>query len=287
MNKTVINSILLILCLCFTNCNTDTNPVNSDQTKFSFKVNVRDKNGNPVSNIRVAAWNFLKKPDGQIIGKKNIVNDSIMASTSIRIRIQDNSNVLLNVYDLNDNLISNIVDSFLQKGNYEFIWAINDLKPVRFFKCKIVALDSLFTQELFVDSIYMTLFQPDFKRCFLGYTNSEGIYETDDRLLFPSTIDNFIPLKYGGWNPFTNEFDTSGTFLFTDSIRIVLTDTLSGVQNIYTNTISSQQNEYNFMWNESGTIFKKSYTNQKYFTKPNDSTNYKWNLFQNYPNPFN
>ena len=290
--KTPSLLILLLSMLLFLDSCQTTGPVSPSEDEFVFRVIVKDSNGNSLPDIRVSAWNLVRIPNGNIIGKKN-ASSFQTASTCIEVSLQENSNIALNVYDLSDNFISNIADTFLVKGKYAWTWGISDPSPLKIYKCKLTAMDSLFNRTLFSDSIYMTLYQPDWNFTFIGFTDSNGMYETTDQYLFPSTLNNFIPLKYCEWDPIIYNEDTLGTFRFIDSVRVVLTDTSTDFQYIYTEYIMGGDNIYEFTCDLFNTSMAerensgKNFNKQLFLQKNDTLGDYYWKLYQNYPNPFN
>jgi len=284
-------SFLLLFLIIFNSCDDTLSP--EDRNDFSFMITVRDSIGNPIEGMRVAAWNYLKLSNGRILGKNGNIKSNFSATTSIRIGVSSNSIVSLIVYDLENQIISKIVnEEKLIAGLYEWQWQVTVPDPIKFYKCNYIARDTLNNELLFADSIYITLYQPDYQASYIGWTSSVGVFKTSKKILFPNLTEQFKSVVYTGRiDPIPLGYAT-----FLDSIRIILVDTIASKWQNIAGSIHNGRNEFEVVWNPADSLTnvlnKRIEAEQSIYLKrlnklTNESYDYPWALYQNYPNPFN
>lgn len=283
-------SFSLLLLIIFNSCDDTLSP---DDSGFSFVITVRDLNGNPIEGIRVAAWNYLKLSDGFIIGKRRHIKTKSSATTTIRYGLKINSLVSLTIFDSENQVIARLHDEEkLIAGLHEYNWQITVPDPIKFYKCIYVARDDTTKEILFSDSIYITLYQPDFYASYIGWTSSTGVFKTNNIILFPSLTKEFKSVVHTN----QNSYEPLGYATFLDSIRIVLVDTISSKwQNVVRN-IHNGRNEFDVIWNPKdslpNSVNKINEAIQSvHFNRVSKVTgvvyDFPWALYQNYPNPYN
>jgi hypothetical protein len=152
------------------------------------------------------------------------------------------------------------------------------------YKCILTARNAL-NQTLFRDIVFAVLWRPD--GTILGYTGTEGVFRTNNYLLFPNLLS--LPTLHGR-DPENNDV---GEFSYTDSVTIVLTDTLADVSQEYVRTIQNASNIFDLTWAPSGLAVERGRgaataseaTGMVRKARRDPPTQFR--LGQNYPNPFN
>jgi len=133
----------------------------------------------------------------------------------------------------------------------------------------------------------------------LGYTSSDGVFETNDSIRFPNTFE----LPTLTW---TDEFDDSlGQFSILDSVTIRLTDTTANLSQYFERKITNGSNSLTLVWDTAQVIGvpppaagpSESHSNRRHFLPASFESPItpvskippptEFILNQNYPNPFN
>jgi hypothetical protein len=252
---------------------------------FSVKITVKSLLGAPVPGLRISAWNQLSVSPG--LHAAGLHHAS--ATSSIRFGVREISRVTLSVLEFDGSPVSTLVNDVLPAGMFMFAWTPAPiLKPTRVFRYRLVAQDTSSGSTLFRDSLYAVLWQPDAEISILGWTRSDGSFETTDKLLFPNTLD-LPPLVH-----MNSAGDSLGTFTILNAVTIVLTDTASNRQVSTTRTVNKGvRNDIVLTWNpllatplpgRSGPMHERS---KGISRESQPSGLFEWKLYQNYPNPFN
>jgi hypothetical protein len=279
--------LLLFIGLFFFSCkDKGTGPIPPDDKSFSVKITVKDTAGNPVSGLRVSAWEVLSIENQ--VGKASIPeplskSSKILSTTSIHFSLAARADVKLSVFNLKDQEISTLTAGILVQGSHMVTWSLPSTFPSGAYKCLLTANNDTIH---FRDSIYAVYHSPDAEQNVLGWTTSDGSFEVNDPLLFPAIFD--IP-------PFvhTNSSgpDSLGTFYYTNSVSITLTDTAAHTQQRFIVTTGSQVNTYNLVWNPTTSpthsIARSSIILHDTVVVVPIPITTSWKLYQNYPNPFN
>jgi hypothetical protein len=287
-----LTTLLLGLVLFFLSCKNNSTGPDAD-TGVDFKITVKDIAGNPINGLRVSAWllpsigNSLSK-----ISTSNQLNktNNTLAISSINFSIAANAYVLLTSFNLRNQKIDTLIESALQSGQHKVSWYIPYGIPSGAFIIRLIASNDTIH---FQDSIYAVYNTADPEQNVIGWTTQTGIFESTDAFLFHINLD-LAPFVY------TNQSgpDSLGTFKYTDTVAIVLTDSNSHKQQEYHIAIGKQPNNYDLIWSPSNTsaafIKQVFYPETKRQSIVADDTAIirlqiplKWKLYQNYPNPFN
>ncbi len=289
----ILVPILLVTIVFFLSCKDDgTGPIIGD-TNFSFKIIVKDTAGNPVNGLRVSAWGILSIENELGFNKTRVPSqfnktDNILAQSTLHFSLAANAYVLLSVFNLRNQETDNLVEQVLYAGQYSVSWALPFGSPTGVYKIRLNASnDSIHFQ----DSIYAVYHNHDPEQNVVGWTTNDGVLEVADTLIFPKILDlpQFIYTNQAG--P-----DSLGTFYYTDSVAVVLSDTEAQKQQKYYVTVGKQKNTYNLIWNPpnnvSASIKQDFYSVTRRQSILADTViiilpPLKWKLMQNYPNPFN
>jgi hypothetical protein len=173
-----------------------------------------------------------------------------------------------------------------QPGAYRASLIIAQQVPTRVYKCHLIAQDTTSGAILFKDSIYAVLWQPDASISILGWTGTNGTFETQDTLFFPNVMA-LPPLVRMGLNG-----DSLGTFTIKDSVTITLTDTSTNRSLQFAGTVKKGVNDIQLTWNpiagspNNGAEARAVSSNVCQVTRVAKTT-LEWKLKQNFPNPFN
>jgi hypothetical protein len=139
-------------------------------------------------------------------------------ATVLKYSVNKLCSLTLIAYDLENNMAMEIIDNDRHNiGNYEVLFITGDLFP-GVYKCVLEAKDTLGMNILFKDSTYAVLWHKDPEFNSIGFTNGNGIFETQNKLYFPSlyNLPELIRTLEDGPEPV-------GTFGIEDSITILVT----------------------------------------------------------------
>jgi hypothetical protein len=294
--KIILGAFLLFLTgLFFFSCkDRGTNPITVDDTNFHFKIIIKDPAGNAINGLRVSAWGVLSI-DNQlyrtsISSQLNKVN-KIQAATVLTFSLAKKAYVIFSVFNLLNQEIIRLTDEPKLAGLYTVSWNAQStpsfIVPSGVYKCRLFAKSTTSDSVLFQDSIYAVLHQPDPQISVVGWTSQSGIFETTNALLFPKVLDPPALLRTNSTGP-----NIIGTFNYTDSVAVFLTDTTTHKQQLYYLTIGKQTNTFNLTWNPTTSpIFSiagsLSISSDTLGVEIPTVIPSSWNLYQNYPNPFN
>jgi hypothetical protein len=276
--------------LFFLSCtNNSTEP--SYDTNYSFKVIVKDQAGVPMNGLRVSAWDvlsidlLLNKADGANQTNKT---GNISAASSLNFLIAANSHVLLTAFDFRNQEVDTLIDELLRAGRYQRIWVPPSGSPSSVYKIRLTATnDSIHFQ----DSIYAVYHTQDPEQNIIGWTTHSGVFELANASLFLNKLE--LP-EFNRTNSTGPEI--IGTFNYTNSVVVVLTDTSTYQQQRYYVTIGRQRNTFNLTWNPPNNLPAANKQYVRPAAKPQSIASDTiivvappsiWKLEQNYPNPFN
>jgi hypothetical protein len=292
-----ILAIIPILFLLSCNDNpTDT----SNSTPFSLEVQVIDKDGIPKEGINVSIWNNISYSG---TWKKALSENNILASTSIGFFIPEQCFIEIASFDIEGKLKENILSGEYLPGSYRIIYSGSEPVGTAVYKCKMtVYSDSLYSNIISGDSIYMVLHQPDPSVSVVGKSNFNGKVKTYNKLLFPQLYNLPVIRRTGPDSP-----EELGNIIFSDSVTIILADDSFSKTIVYKKRVSNGDNKITLIWDESLTktikqikpieqdysyrdesvspginIYRLKETDVEYGFFPGE-----WILEQNYPNPYN
>jgi hypothetical protein len=282
--KTII--ILVTSVILFSSCNDDSISIQKGNG-FSVKISVKDTGGNPVTGLRISAWNHLSLPPFRIFKSNSGTLEPQKSTSTIDFAIPVACQAELSVFEANGKLIETLWQQQFEAGLYQCNWSINTQLPTRVYRYRLIAKDTS-GAYLFKDSCYAVLWQPDADISILGWTSNDGTFNTTDKLFFPNTLQlpQFI---------FTEVFgpDSAGTFTIRDTVKIVLTDTSTHKFISFSHVIKNDiENKIDLLWDPklakqtSSENFQHSSAIIKSWRRL-DGVPDKFKLYQNYPNPFN
>ena len=234
-------SLIILTLLLSTGCSD--NPATVDNGVFNAEIKVVNSDGQPLPDINVSIWDKISFSNSLY----KISSDAgITAVSSIPYTLIEQCYIELIAYDLNDNVKAVIASGQRNAGRYQNAFQIHENAGTQVYKVKLTASsDSLKSDILFQDSIYAVLWQPDPAYSSIGRTNSSGIVQTSDKLLFPHLID--LPVI-----PRTSESDPGalGYIIFSDSVTIALTDDNLSQTKYFVREIKNGENKISLNWND-------------------------------------
>jgi hypothetical protein len=297
-SKNILHAIILLFSgLLLSSCKDKiTDPALIDNSDFRFTINIKDTKGNPVKGLRVSAWgvlsieNQLYKPGTLDQIKKQA---KIQAQTSFTFSFVRDAYVKFSVFNLLDQEVAHLIDESKPAGLHQISWDASTPSSVvssGAYKCRIIAKSITSDSVFYQDSVYAVLHQPDPQISVLGWTSQSGMFETANVVLFSYVLNPPTFLRTNSASP-----DIIGTFNYTDSVSVCLTDTITHEQEMYYLTIGKQKNTFNLTWNPAPvappipifSITEKSSKLSDTVTVIPVTTLTAWKLYQNYPNPFN
>lgn len=257
---------------------------------FLFKVEVTDSSGDRLSGVRISAYNKLSEwplaTDGD---QSSTAMNAVQFATTITLLQPVACHVDIAVFDLHGGLIDTLLDADVEAGETTTDWSdLPDMIQPGAYRCIATAYDLQTSTPLYRDSILMVLWQPVPDFSVLGHTDSRGLFETQDSLLFPNTM-TLPPI------PVTTMADPTviDSFSILDTVRIVLTDTTTSVMRSFVRTVTNGRNVFELNWDEGDAMplpVQSDYVFE-YPTRPSNEQQVpppeEFELLQNYPNPFN
>lgn len=283
-------SVLLFAFLFLSlSCHKDDVTGPSGGNNFSVKISVKNSGGDAVAGLRISCWNKLNPP---VLLQQNNPPEtplSTLAATIIGYDMPFEGIVTLQVLDMNDHILQTPVEKHIAPaGSYQVVFSINLQTPTRVLKYRFTAMDSSGTDTLYRGTRYAVLQQPDPSISILGWSSSEGTFQTSDSLLFPNTL-TLPSLSLTADDP-----TVVGTFAITDSVVITLTDTSSNKhQTFYAAVRKGAANEIQLVWNPALAVPEReplsgvASPQKRFGSDPIPVIPKNWALYQNYPNPFN
>jgi hypothetical protein len=281
--------ITLFLAFSLLSCKKSTTGPNDTQKDFLVHIQVANSNNQPVSGLRVSVWNALSNT-GLAKTMTSSSTNLISSATTINFALAKTSNITLALSELNNKPYATLVTGIKNPGYYTVTASFPTLCGTHVYQCRLSAIDTSSDTLSYSGSMYLVLHQPDPAIAVLGYTSSTGSIETTDSLWFP----NLFPLPPLIRTASTSR-DSLGTFSIPENVQICLTDTSSGLSQVYSAVIKGGETIISLGWNPTSSssissVVHKSAKSQTTSILPDVipvsiPTNTK--LYQNYPNPFN
>lgn len=278
--------LLLLISVALFSCGDSPVDIQPPTDDFSLTISVKDSEDNPVSNLKVSAWNKLPY-DNYLIPKIQKTESTKSGTTTFLFALKGKSYVNLFAFDLENTLYDSIISRELSPGNYRALW--QNSEPNRVYKVVFeVMSDSLADSLDYRDSVYAVNHSINPQVAAIGQTDISGKFETKSKLLFPYLYD--LP----EFNRTTdNSPEIIGTFTFLDTIIIALQDTANNKVQYFDYLLKVGENKISLNWNS--TLAKKYQPSNKIYktntTSLLDSIDpigipMKNDFRQNYPNPF-
>ena len=224
--KLMIIGFLPILIILFIRCSDTTG---TDGNNFSFKITVKDTDGNPVEGLSVGVANKINLPVDKMQPR---------SGTNIRFDVKEGTTAELTIYNLNNDLIeSNVFDHGFHEFPLDSQFDSTAIGGTRVYKY-------VMQSEGFEHQKYMCQSKsPDYEQCIIGSTDLNGKFETDNRLLFPH-LYNLPSMPAYDESP----DDYLGEFSLSDTVEIILLDQNSGSYNIFEKIIGNNENSFDLIW---------------------------------------
>ena len=279
---------ILFLVVSFTSCKKSTTGPNDTPKDFLVHLQVTNSSHQPVSGLRVSMWNALPYT-GLAKTSASASISRITSETAIYYDLAKTSKISLTLSELNNKPYATLITGIKNAGKYAVHADFPALFGTHVYKCQLSVTDTTSDTLRYSDSIYLVLHQADPAIAVMGYTSSSGIYETTDSLCFPNLFSLPPMVKTIASSP-----DTIGTFSIPDSVQICLTDTSSGLSQMYGAVIKGEENNISLVWNPTSPLSSASQikSNSRIIIPSLGvigpiSIPKTTKLHQNYPNPFN
>ena len=281
---------LILLSLCAGSCaKSPVSPADKGEEDFSLTISTVDKNGAPVGGLVISAWNHITEFPSPGANSTPFSLKKVAAVTTIGFQIPVTCHVILRAFDLDNELVETIVDiPGAVPGAHKANYGLQSTAGMRVFKFSLLATDGSTGALLYRDSIYAVLWQYDRTLSIIGTTSSQGTFQTADSLLFPNVLSlpPLVLTNSAGPTPL-------GTFQVSDSVTVVLSDTLSKTTQSYLCIITRGKNDIRLIWNPASISRPETADGEPTspvttgHSRKTQSAGLSWKLEQNYPNPFN
>ncbi|MCF7911398.1 MAG: hypothetical protein K9M99_02635 [Candidatus Cloacimonetes bacterium] len=272
--------ILLILGLLLMSCTDDSD------SGVLFSLDVVDSAGNPVSGLLVDVNNAVF--NGPWGGRPE---------TTISFEVGEESQIKLEIFDLQNELVRTLIDDTLDAGQHNVCWnGHNNVdEPANFggtniFRYQMTAIKTTSGEILYQESKYMCMELLLYSYLSqVGSTDEAGSFNLENMLAFPHLFN------LGEQEKYDEDGNYCGKFTLSDSINIKLTDPETEEYMVATVLMgSSKHNHYSFVWENLQTGCQAEETeeiaNQAVIIDRgigDDEVPTGFFLWGNYPNPFN
>lgn len=247
------STILLVVLLPYLNQTCTESPNSPDNETFSFKVKAVDIFNKPIPNLNVGVYFHLEGTSNKNILK--VQKDIDYGNTKFIFSLEQMCNVELAINDLDGNIMEKLISIDKQPpGIYEVLYITGDLFP-GVYNCVLTAEDTLENEILFQDSVYAVLYHTDPAYNSIGFTNTDGTFFTNKKVIFPSLYTLPTLVETGIEGP-----EQIGAFSIGDSITILLTDTLANQTFNYTRKLTQFSNEFILLFPPDADVLPKSNT---------------------------
>ncbi len=280
--KSFLNILIIVALWGFLSCGSDSSP--SGPGKPLLKITASD-GSQFMPGVRISLWHHLNAP--WFGAQKSPAAPA--PGTTLAFDLPVACSVSVKAYTMLGALLQPIVDQSYAAGYYTVPWPMGagaEKMVDGVYKIAMRTFDQS-GRVLFRDSIYAVCINENAVGSVMGYTGGNGVFQTDDILRFPNLLP--LPTLYG-----TNLVGTvMGEFVYTDTVTIVLLDTLTYVSITRTEVIKLPSNEFNYAWppapppqaiDDTGSTPGTSVSRAS--TKPGGGIPDQFELRQNYPNPF-
>jgi hypothetical protein len=289
LKQSVLPFSILLVAASLSCHNNSVGPSDENQGGFSLTISVVNAGGNPVGGLVISEWNELSGfPVRSNSGGKARLQKTTAVS-SITFDVASPAHIDLSAYECDNQLVAPLaVIENAVVGMHVAHLALQLNAGTRVLKCRLVATTTSTGALLFEDSIYAVLWQYDYTLSRIGVTSATGKFQTRDSLLFPNVLSLPPLVETDATGP-----TLLGTFTISDSVAIVLDDTLTHQSQIFYRTVGKASNDLHLTWDPQpgslpplrpagGTMLKT-----EGFTFTTSVRSQGWKLYQNYPNPFN
>ena len=182
--------ILIFLLILINGCDKN----DSEDSSFSFKVIVQDVNGSPVPDLPVGIINILSDIGG---GSKD---NFTKGNATISFCVKEGEIATLTIININDSIL---FQSEFEPGFYSYDWQ-SDIDEL-FGGTNVYRIN--LESESYSASKFVVEHNFDFNQ--IGFTNSDGIFETNDKRYFPNLYYENMDFYH---------YDETGNFICTFQI---------------------------------------------------------------------
>ncbi|MCD4820026.1 MAG: hypothetical protein K8S23_15185 [Candidatus Cloacimonetes bacterium] len=264
--------LIIIVCLTLLSCITD-----SEKDDFSFKINVKDLDGNPVEDLNII---LINKFDITFL---NEFEWPSRVQTNIYYNLGKECSVEINIRDINRTNIDSFTLEEQSEGSHSTAWngednQDNSVHPGVYF-CSMKARED---GELFYQGeimMYLHTFNYNHKN---GSTDADGVFQSYDKKPFVN-LYNLDSLRI-----VNEEGEFIGLEAFSDTTAICLFDkNTNEIHQFEYVIVKNGTNEFDITWNPETSWKNKGKT--KSIEKGTDDNIVPGEtlLWGNYPNPFN
>lgn len=279
--------VFLICAFSLISCKSDsTGPSKETPKPFSLKILVQSPEGAPRAGLRISLINqLIYTLSSKSSGFDNTLRArSPLATSTLRFEVPVVCKVDLTAFEMDGSVAANYLTGYTAAvGAHVANCSINGAIGSHVYKFRLTARDPSSGAILFMDSIYAALVQYDATLSRLGSTGLDGTFETSDSLRFPNLL-SLPPLIATDATGTTN-----GTFIFPDTVTIMLTDTVSSTTEMFAIPVTKGAQVDTLVWTHGlPKALEDTGTAESPGTKVSRITEsaFTWKLEQNYPNPF-
>jgi len=236
----LLGLLLPFILLLFIRCS-DTTGLNEDN--FSIKLIVKDLDGDPIEDLDIGFSNKIQ-----------YITSEYRIGTNIYYSLHQDCFLSLKIYDFSDNLIKTLIyseqlhtiinepESVTWNGTDNFGNEVTSTGSA-IYKVILKAYDLEANEILFEDLKYIChdrVFSD--QECYLGVTDENGEFATDNKQIF---LNFFDP-------PIMDSYDEDGTYLgeftLSDTIEILLHDQINGLIDVQEKVINEGENTFELIW---------------------------------------
>ncbi len=261
----------------FLSCSDDpTSTEGGGDDEFLFQVSVQDSSGIPMPDVRVSVWTKIPDWVGEITGVTSWGRGHVQSAqqpppletqlmhnnpnpyngvTQVRFTIAEEADVQLLVSDLEGAIVDTLVNATMPAGHQSITmgapatapgapWEPTGLGGSALHKLSFSVRQPETGTLLYADSLYTVFWNRDPEKAAVGHTDPTGVFQTTNRLLFPSTYD------YPQLAAVNEEGVDLGLFRFADSIAIAVTSTVASASStqVFKRIITSGENRFTIVW---------------------------------------
>ncbi len=235
--KTPLFLFSFMIAIYFISCS-DNGP-GPDGSGPLFEAKVVDTAGTPVAGLRIGSINhfdYLEKPAQGPVA---------CPTTGISFALPSSGYVTLTIFDYYSNLVETLLDSaLLEAGEHLVTWDASGAIS-GFYRYSMSAWNND-TLTLFSEKWMLLEFGPDAVKTLIGTTDSNGVFVTDDTLLFPCLLG--APPTITRTHESGHIIDTIYDF-YEDTVTITLSDSTEPEKFMYfERALKVSQNKFELMW---------------------------------------
>lgn len=235
--------LFLLIIIAVWSCDNSTEP-DSDSIHL-ISLQIVDTTGNPVSGLRIGSMNYSPYIEAAAPAKP-------CPSTPISFTLPEASDVKLSILNYYRQTIKTLIDGPLGAGAHSVYWDGTDSAGNAiisgYYFYRLVAIDSANNQTTWEKASIFELGRSP-ENTLIDTTDSKGIFQTDDTLLFPCLLGNPPPIVIT--DGLGNIIDTVEGF-YADSVTFTLSsDDSPGQFLFYNKRLIKGANSFELIWDPS------------------------------------